>query len=260
MRTIFSLQPCVVIVLWTQQLGCNSAAMLANDVQPLPIVVQEDKTPGSLMRWHLYERLDETSVVGERITLVGQFDRDKKQILLASPPWLTVAFAGEKGANAEGIKTLQVFSFACDGLEGLDEVGFATFTGKIVEHRPDLSAADKDRQRIPPLRLEVTKLQGIRSLRSPAELLKVAEDDIRKIEPQLRELCAKYELTYDFDPSKLSSSWFEGNVACTSIATKHPRFSFKPLPYATISVLYDPVTGKPTRYLFTRRIWQDPRD
>jgi len=235
--------------------------MTTADTKSPPISVIEDKTPGSLHRWHLYERIDATATVGDEISFVGRVEAACNEVRLEEPPWFTVAFSKEPPDGADRVPTYQAFSFQCDKLpEDIDATGFARFTAKVLVNRPDLSNDAKSRKSIPVFRIEPVRVAPIRCRRALDDLKKSAAADIRAVEPRLRELCGRYNLRYDFDESKLSHSWYKGRVAFTSIATTHPVFSIKPLPYATISALYEPETGRLFGFVFTRRIWQDPPD
>jgi len=247
-------------ILFSAEQG-NGKPAAAVDAKSPPISVIEDKTPGSLHRWRLYERTDATATVGDEISFVGRVEAAGNEVRLEEPPWLTVAFSKEPPAGADRPPTYQAFSFQCDKLpEDIDATGFARFTAKVLVNRPDLSNDAKSRKNIPVFRIELVKVAPIRCRRALDDLKKSAAADIRAVEPRLRELCGRYNLRYDFDESKLSHSWYKGCVAFTSIATTHPVFSIKPLPYATISALYEPETGRLSGFVFMRRIWRDPPD
>ncbi len=235
-------------------------AAAADAVSP-PISIIEDKMPDSLHRWYLYERTDVTATVGDEISFVGRVEAASNEVHLEEPPWFTVAFSKESLGGADRAPTYQAFSFQCDKLpEDIDATGFARFTAKVLANRPDLSNEAKSQKDVPVFRIEPVKVVPIRCRRALDDLKKSAAADIRAVEPRLRELCGRYNLRYDFDESKLSRSWYKGCVAFTSIATTHPMFSVKPLPYATISALYEPETGRLSGFVFARRIWQDPPD
>jgi hypothetical protein len=226
-----------------------------------PISVIEDKTPDSLHLWHLHERTDATATVGDEISFIGQVEAAGNEVRLEEPPWLTVAISKEPPAGANHAPAYQLSSFPCDQLpKSIDATGFVRFTAQLLVNRPDLSNDAKSRKNIPLLRIEPVKIEPIPCRRTVADLKKSAAADIRAIEPRLRELCGRYNLRYDFDESKLARSWYQGQMAFTSIASTHPLFSTEPLPYATISALYEPVTGQLSGFVFTRRIWQDPPD
>jgi len=235
--------------------------VVAADAKSIPISVIEDKTPSSLYLWHLYERTDATATVGDEISFVGRVEAATKEVHLEDPPWFTVVFSKEPPAGADRAPTYQAFSFQCDKPpKGIDATGFARFTGKVLVNRPDLSIDAKSQKNIPVFRIEPVKVVPIRCRHALDDLKKSAVADIRAVEPRLRELCGRYNLRYDFDESKLSRSWYKGCIAFTSIATTHPVFSTKPLPYATISALYEPETGRLSGFVFMRRIWRDPPD
>jgi hypothetical protein len=240
---------------------CPLASYLRKKEPELPISVTEDKNPGSLHLWHLYERTDATAAVGDEITVVGRIPAGESQILLEAPPWLTVAFSKEKKHGADRPGTFQAFSLQCEERpKDLDTTGFATMTGRVLVNRPELSADVKYQQNIPVFRMEVSKVTPLHCRRSLDELQKAAAAGIRSADGRIRKLCASHGLQYEFDDSKLSHSWYQGLIAFTSIVSKHPVFSFRPVPYATISVLYKLETGELTGFVFTRRVWQDPHD
>jgi hypothetical protein len=225
------------------------------------ICVAEEKTPDSLHLWHLYEPTDVTAAVGDEISFVGRVEYTGNKVHLENPPWFMVAFSKEESFESDRAKTYQVFSFQYGKLpEVLDVHSFARFTAKVLVNRPDLSIDEKSQRNIPLFSVEPVKTTLVRFGRPFDDLKKSATIDIRTIEPRLRELCGRYNLSYDFDANKLSYSWYRGSVAFTSIVTRHPVFSLKPVPYATISALYEPETGRLSGFVFMRRIWQDPPD
>lgn len=233
----------------------------ARDAKLPAISVVEDTTPDSLHLWHLYERTDATATVGNVIGFVGRVEAAGNEVRLEDLPWLTVAFSKEPSAGADRTETYQAFSFQCDKLpKDIDVTGFVRFTAKVLINRLDASNDAESRKNIQVLSIEPITVTPIRCRRSLDDLKKSSVTDIRVVEPRLRELCSEYNLMYDFDESRLAPSWYKGYVAFTSIVTAHPLFSLKPVPYATISALYDPETGQLSRFVFTRRIWRDPPD
>ena len=242
-------------------LSCSAPSPPAAGPTELPIQVVDNGENGSLSLWHLYEREHATAVVGNEITFVGRVEPGKTEIQFKSPPWLTVAFSAEKKPGDGGSDTCQEFTLqSAERPHDLDAIGFAEFTGKVQVNRPELSSHEKYDKGIPVFRIALTRAKPIHCAKSPEQLLKDAVADLRQAEPRLRELCKQNQLEYAPDESKFASSWYQGCIACTTILSKHPGFSFAPVPYATISVLYNPETGKPARFIFMRRIWQDPRD
>jgi len=235
--------------------------MAARDAKWPAISVIEDETPDNLQLWRLYERTDAVARVGDEISFVGRGEAKGHEVHLEEPPWFTVAFSKEPSKDAGLTRTYQVFSLQCDKLpEDIDTAGFIRITAKVLVNRPALSDDAKSRKNIPIFRIEPVRITPIRCRRTLEDLKKSSVADIRAVEPRLRELCSRYNLMYDFDESKLSHSWYKGYVAFTSIVTAHPVFSRQPMPYATISALYDPETGRLSGFVFTRRIWQDPPD
>ena len=73
-----------------RQPDADFTALAANDSPA--VTVLEDKTSGSVQLWHLYERIDATTAVGDEISFVGRASADESLVLLEGPPWLTVAF------------------------------------------------------------------------------------------------------------------------------------------------------------------------
>jgi hypothetical protein len=225
------------------------------------INVIEDETPGSLHLWHLYERTDATAAVGDEISFVGKVEDFNSEVRLEDPPWITIAVFSENLTETDRVQTFQAFSFQYDKQPmDIDLAGFVRFTAKLLVNRSDLSNEAKSRMSVPLFRIEPVKVVPIRCGRSLGDLKKAAAADIHAMEPSFRELCNKYNLRYNFDESKLSRSWYKGQIAFTSIATTHPVFSIRPIPYATISALYEPETGRLSGFVFTRRVWQDPPD
>lgn len=251
------LHPLRMLLRAKEQLRRDAAATK----EGLPIVVREEKRPESLHLWHLYERLDETTRVGEKVTFVGRLRPQERKVSLHSPPWFIVGLTPETDPRKERSKTVQAFEFAVDVVPmGFDGEGFGTFTGTVGFHSPDLSTNDKLDAGIPVFHLAVTKADAIPCKVPIHDLRKRAAVQVRQSEGAIRAVCERHGLTYAFDAERLAMSVYEGQLAFTSIVTRHPRFSFTPVPYATISVLFDPANGEPKRFILTRRIWQDPRD
>lgn len=143
----------------------------------------------------------------------------------------------------------------------------ARFTGEILPNRPELSYHQKEAKKIHHFNLKLTATQPIKVVLEAKAARRVCVEEIRKVEKQLREICKKEGLTYKFDPEKDRSltgfgrnSWVDGRVVFTGLITPYPGFSFKPVPYAVVSVFFDPGTGKPEKIVFGRRMRQDPWD
>ncbi len=238
-------------------------APLCRAVEPPPVAIKElrvDRTD-ALSRWHLYEADDARAKDGGQVKFVGRFAKGDAQIRLISPPWMTVAFLHKPAPHETQNRTVQTFAFHCDTRpRDLDDVGYATFTGKIVMKQPDPAAGESFDERVPEFRIELLETAPIRCVTPPDELQKQAVAEVARAEARLRALCDKHQLEYAFDAKALSSSWYQGCIAFTSTVSKAPIYTRQPVPYATISVLFNPETGKATRLIFMHRIRQDPRD
>jgi len=246
-------------VLWCGLLlALTQTVAVADDV---PIIETEDKTPGSLRGWHLYDLDNASAVLGDKLTFVGRYDAKEHSVSLLSPPWITVAFAREKKPGEDRILTWQVFAFQCeDAPAGVEDKGFVKITGQTALHRPELTPQQKYDQQINIFRIQIAEAEAVPCVRAIEQLEKDAVAEVRQAETRLKEICTKQNLTYNFAADSLSWSWYKDRLAFTTTVTTHPRFSFKPVSYATISVLFDPATGKATQLVFQRRVWQDPRD
>lgn len=216
-----------------------------------PIEVAEDPRPDALHAWHLYDHDGDSPSVGDRVTCVGQFDATSRRIVLRQPPWLIVS--PDPGADRR--RTRQVFDVGLEvAPDGLDADGFARFAGILVADEPD--PADG----APRYRLDAARAEPIRLGRPLADLEADVPGIVRDAEARLREVCAEHGLRYDFDPEPLGMSWQHGRIAFTARLSAHPGFSFTPVPYATVSVLFDPAKGAADGLVVTRRLWADPRD
>lgn len=220
----------------------------AHDV---PIEVLEDPRPDALHAWHLYDHDGGAPTAGDRVGCVGWWDAAMNRLDLRQPPWLVVS--PEPGADRS--RSRQVFSVGLAAAPtGLDADGFVRVEGILVADDPE--PADDS----PRYRLEATRAAPIRLGRPLAELEADAAGVVRAEEARLRKVCAEHGLRYDFDPEPTGTSWYEGRIAFTARLSMHPGFSFEPVPYATVSVLYDPATGRADRLVVTNRLWADPRD
>ena len=227
----------------------------------LPIEVIEDTHPASLRLWHLYENADATATVGDAITFIGQYRPESNYIVLQQPPWITVAFAPGKERGGNHPDTFQAFVVRPQTPPtGLDAHGYAHFKGVLKINQPGLSTDYKSQHDIPVFMADLTDIKAIPLTQPMEKLQQSCPAIIQDAEPRLRTLCDQYKLQYNFDASKLAMSWYRGSIAFTAPVTTYPRFSFTPIPYATISVLFAPETGKPAGLVLQRRIWQDPRD
>ncbi len=227
----------------------------------LPIEVIEDTHPASLRLWHLYENADASATVGDSITFTGQYRPESNSIYLQQPPWITVTFAPSKERGSDRPATFQAFELRPQTPPpGLAAHGYAHFKGVLKVNQPDLSTDYKYQHDIPVFMVDLTDTKAI-PLAQPMETLQQScPAIIEQAAPRLRKLCDQYKFQYNFDASKLAKSWYRGSIAFTAPITTYPRFSFTPVPYATISVLFAPETGRPTSLVLQRRIWQDPRD
>ena len=216
-----------------------------------PIDVVEDSRPDALHAWHLYDHDGDSPTVGDRVTLVGQFDPASRSVLLRQPPWLMVSPA----PGAEPSRARQIFSVGlADPPHGLDADGFMRVEATLVAADPDPDDG------APRYRLDGARVEPIRLARPVAALAADVAGAVRGAEARLRALCAEQGLRYDFDPEPTGMSWHDGRIAFTARLSAHPGFSFKPVPYATVSVLFKPTTGRVDRIIVTRRLWADPRD
>lgn len=227
----------------------------------LPIDEIEDKHPGSLRGWHLYQDNNARATVGDAISFIGQYQPESNRILFQQPPWITVAFASDKAKAGERPDTFQAFVVHPQPSPvGLEANGYARFKGVLKVNQPHLSTNYKDDRNIPVFQVNLTEANAIRLAQPVDKLQQSCPAIVRQAEPRLREWCARNHLKYNFDASNLSMSWYHGRIAFTAPVTTYPRFSFTPVPYATLSVLFDPETGNPTGLIIQRRIWQDPHD
>lgn len=221
------------------------------DAAERPIDVLEDPRPEALHAWHLYDHDGDSPVVGDRIRVVGQVDAASRRVMLRQPPWLVVS--PEPGA--ERIRNRQVFGLALAARPvGLDADEFARLEGTLVVDEEALAAGE------PGYRLAAARVEPIRLARPLAALEADVAGIVEHEAPRLRAICAEHDLRYDYAPEPTGMSWHDGRIAFTARLSAHPGFSFKPVPYATVSVLYDPATGTADRLVVTRRLWADPRD
>lgn len=217
----------------------------------LPIEVVKDPRPDALHAWHLYDHDGDSPTVGDRIACVGQYDAAARRVLLRQPPWLVVS--PEPGADRS--RTRQVFSIGIAAApDGLDADGFARFHGVLVADKANPDGGDRG------YRLDAAQAEPIRLARPLAALEADVAGIVRGSEAGLRAVCTTHDLRYDFDPDPMGMSWHGGRIAFTTRLSAHPGFSFKPVPYATVSVLFDPATGAADRLVVTRRFWADPPD
>jgi hypothetical protein len=217
----------------------------------LPIEVVADPEPGALRGWHLYVHDGDAPTVGDRVAVVGQYETATGRVMLRQPPWLTVR--PEPGAGRG--RTRQVFSVGVGPApEGLDADGFVRCHGVLVADEP---GPDGD---APRYRLATVQTEPIRLARPIATLEADAPAVVEREAKRLRAICAAHGLRYDPAAEPLGMSWHRGRIAFTSRLSAQPPFSFKPVPYATVSVLYDPATGAAERLVVTRRMWADPPD
>lgn len=216
-----------------------------------------DDQPESLHRWHLYEFPFETATVGQRISFVGRYDQKNDEVAPVCPPWITVGRTEKPPPGKDRVDTLQTFAFQAARLEGLDEDRLAHVSGTIA--LPDPPAKDNPADR-PPFRLTEVRGEAIRLSKTLAAMEQSVPAIVEASAARVKALCGKSGLTYAFDPETLSWSWYHGSVAWTAICTPHPRYSRKPVPYATLSVLFDPAKGTATELILMHRIWQDPPD
>lgn len=217
----------------------------------LLIDVVEDAEPAALHAWHFYDHDGDSPTVGDRVALVGQFNAASRRVMLRQPPWLVVS--PEPGADPG--RTRQVFSVGVAAApDGLDADGFARFEGVLVADEPD---PDDGARRY---RLDAARAEPIRLARPLAALEAEVVGIVRGEEARLRAICAEHGLRYDFDPAPMGTSWPDARIAFTARLSAHPGFSFKPVPYATVTVLFDPVSGRADRLVVTRRLWADPPD
>lgn len=231
----------------------------AEEPPPISIEALRNDRADALSRWHLYEGEGARAEDGGRVTFVGRFAKGATEIDLESPPWMTVAFSHRRNPDETQTRTVQTFAFHCDMRpRDLDAVGYAAFTGKIVIKRP--AAGEEFDEWAPKFRIDLLETAPIPCVTPPDELRKQAAAEVARAEERLRALCDKHQLEYAFDANALSSSWYQGCIAFTSTVSRTPVYTRTPVPYATISVLFNPQTGKATRLLFMHRIRQDPRD
>ncbi|MFM7109472.1 MAG: hypothetical protein ACKOZU_12920 [Planctomycetaceae bacterium] len=217
----------------------------------LPLDVVEDLRPDALHAWHLYDHEGDSPTVGDRISLVGQFDVESRSVVLRQPPWLVVS----PEPRADRSRTRQVFAVGlAQAPEGLDADGFMRVEGTLVAADPDPDDGDRG------YRLDAARAEPIRLARPLAELEADVAGIVRGAEARLRTVCMEHELRHDFDPDPLGMSWHNGRIAFTARLSAHPGFSFKPVAYATVSVVFDPATGEADRLIVTRRLWADPPD
>ncbi|QOV91175.1 hypothetical protein [Humisphaera borealis] len=239
-------------------------ALLAAETPPqveLPTLTDKvDPQPGSLHLWHLYEFPFENARVGERINIVARSKAGTNDLALLSPPWVTVSFDRQPPAGGERGATYQAFGFAAEAIKGIDDDGLVGVSGVIEVNRPELSTDEKTAKDLHIFRLSEVRGGPIRLKRSIRQMNDDVPGIVRASEGRLIDLCKRHSLKYDYDPKSLAWSWYAGRLAFTTICTKHPVFSFKPVPYATLSVLFDPAKGTAVELIFMRRTWQDPRD
>lgn len=164
--------------------------------------------------------------------------------------------------DKEGSSTCQCFSLKLDQpLLSLRHREYAWFTGEVQLNRPELLVVHKLNNEIPVFKIALKSVKLIHVERYPNLLQEDFPGIVKKAEPRLRGLCQKYHLRYQLgEKEDTAASWYANCIAITCLATAKPPFSFAPVPYATVTVLFEPATGKPKGIMFVRRSHQDPRD
>ena len=140
-------------------------------------------------------------------------------------------------------------------------IGMARFTGRVQLNRPNLHYHQREKQKLHHFNLRLAKAQPIRLKLTEAEAKRQFAVELTQAGPRLAKLCEKADL--DFIPKANGPtfiSWVDGQLAVSGLITPRPNFSMKPVPYATVTICFDPETAKPLRIIFVKRIHQDPRD
>jgi len=139
--------------------------------------------------------------------------------------------------------------------------GVAHFTGTVQLNRPDLHYHQREEQKWHHFNLQHAKAQPIRVKLTEADARRQFTAELTKAGPRLAKLCEQAGLEFI---SKANGptfiSWVDGQLAVSGLITPRPNFSMKPVPYATVTLCFDPETTQPQRILFVKRIHQDPRD
>lgn len=142
--------------------------------------------------------------------------------------------------------------------------GIAQFTGTLHLNRPDLNYHQREKQKLHHFNFKLTDAKPIRVKLTEAEMQKQFISEIEKASKALQQLCENKNLKYQFNPKtliqKVRLSWLDGQQIASALITPRPRYSRNPVPYATVSIPFDPATGQPKRIIFVQRIHQDPRD
>lgn len=139
--------------------------------------------------------------------------------------------------------------------------GIAQFTGTLRLNRPDLNYHQREKQKLHHFNFKLTDAKPIHLKLTEAEMRKRFATEIAKAKNALQQLCAQRNLKFQFDPKAATRvTWVDGQMAVSALITPRPRYSRQPVPYATVSICFDPATGQLKRTIFVQRVHQDPRD
>lgn len=139
--------------------------------------------------------------------------------------------------------------------------GVARFTGAVLLNRPDLHYHQREERKLHHFNLKLVETRPIDLKLTEPEAKRRFAEELAKAGPRLVKLCKANGLKYVPAPNDSAKvSWVDGKFAVSGLITPRPDFSMKPVPYATVTVCFDPETAKPNRLLFVKRIHQDPRD
>ena len=139
--------------------------------------------------------------------------------------------------------------------------GVARFTGTLHLNRPDLQYHQREKQNLHHFNLKLADAMPIKLNLTEVGARRQFATELTKAGPRLAKLCEQAGL--DFIPKANGPtfiSWVDGQLAVSGQITPRPNFSMKPVPYATVTLCFDPETTQPQRILFVKRIHQDPRD
>jgi hypothetical protein len=152
--------------------------------------------------------------------------------------------------------------------EGLDAMGYGTFTGRLVFAHPDRARYAQDWVTDPRFRLEETQAQpaeisfgGTDAVRAFRSLVIGSVGPIRKALDDLGAKAGlpKGGLRFGFRPEgHIPLSWKDGRVAVSAIVSDVSEYAAeqpgKQWPIAVLSVTFDPVSGKAERAVLCYRI------